>query len=139
MPGMTAEEAKKRLGLLPNGQLSPCPDMPNCICSQYANDPDHYAEPMRFKGSVAEAKNKLKKLLLAMSRVTLADESERYLRFEFTSLIFRFIDDVEFVFDEKAGTIHFRSASRVGYSDLGANSSRIKEIRASWEKIARGV
>lgn len=134
MPGMTPEEAKKRVGLLPNGQLSPCPDMPNCVCSPYPNDPDHHADPLKLSGSGSAAKDRLKSILLAMPRVVLAQESERYLRFEFTSLLFRFVDDVEFLVDEKAGVIHFRSASRVGYSDLGANRARIKDIREAWDK-----
>jgi uncharacterized protein (DUF1499 family) len=38
---------------------------------------------------------------------------------------------VEFVFDEGSKTIHFRSASRVGYGDLGVNRRRMENIRSS--------
>ena len=38
------------------------------------------------------------------------------------------IDDIEFYIDEENKIIHFKSASRVGYSDLGANRKRMDEI-----------
>ena len=68
------------------------------------------------------------------SRATLTDEAESYLRYEFTSLIFRFVDDVEFFVDDVGEVIHFRSASRVGYSDLGANRRRMNQIKKELAK-----
>jgi uncharacterized protein (DUF1499 family) len=47
-------------------------------------------------------------------------------------LIFRFVDDVEFWIDAKNQVIHFRSASRVGHSDLGANRARMESIRKAF-------
>ena len=58
---------------------------------------------------------------------------DRTLTAEYRSLIFRFIDDVDFLLDEKEGVIHFRSASRVGYSDLGANRKRMERIRKAFQ------
>ena len=40
----------------------------------------------------------------------------------------KFKDDLEFFFDEQAELIHFRSASRVGYSDRGLNRDRYNEL-----------
>lgn len=57
-------------------------------------------------------------------------DEDLYLHYEFTSLLLRFVDDVEFLFDEEAKTIHFRSASRVGYGDLGVNRRRMEDIRS---------
>ncbi len=34
------------------------------------------------------------------------------------------------LFDDATKTVHFRSASRSGYSDLGVNRRRMEEIRA---------
>ena len=42
----------------------------------------------------------------------------------------RYVDDVEFLEDPSEGVTHVRSASRLGYSDLGANRSRIENIRS---------
>ena len=64
-----------------------------------------------------------------LPRAKLVEEDEDYLHYEFTSLLLRFVDDVEFVFDDATKTIHFRSASRTGYSDLGVNRRRMEEIR----------
>ena len=64
-----------------------------------------------------------------LPRAKLVEEDEDYLHYEFTSLLLRFVDDVEFVFDDATRTIHFRSASRTGYSDLGVNRRRMEEIR----------
>jgi uncharacterized protein (DUF1499 family) len=41
----------------------------------------------------------------------------------------RFVDDVEFLFDEKAGVIHVRSSSRVGIGDRGVNRARVEALR----------
>jgi uncharacterized protein (DUF1499 family) len=41
----------------------------------------------------------------------------------------RFVDDVEFLFDDTNKKIHVRSASRVGYSDMGVNRKRVEELR----------
>ena len=41
----------------------------------------------------------------------------------------RYVDDVEFLYDQSKGITHVRSASRIGYSDLGANRNRIESIR----------
>jgi uncharacterized protein (DUF1499 family) len=57
-------------------------------------------------------------------------EDDTYLHYEFTSLLLRFVDDVEFLFDDETRTIHFRSASRTGYGDFGVNRSRMEDIRS---------
>jgi uncharacterized protein (DUF1499 family) len=78
-----------------------------------------------------EAKELLKALIASLPRTRLIEEDGEYLHYEFTSLLIRFVDDVEFVFDEGSKTIHFRSASRVGYGDLGVNRRRMENIRSS--------
>ncbi len=132
MKRMSPDIAQGLLGVQKDGRLSPCPDMPNCVCSMFPSDESHTITPLSFVGSPQSAKEKLKRQVSEMSRVTLAVEKEFYLRFEFVSLIWRFVDDVEFLIDKDAQKIHIRSASRVGYSDLGANRSRVESIRERW-------
>ena len=108
--------------------LPPCPSSPNCVSTQ-AVDQGHAIEPMRYRKARAEAKEALKQAVGSLPRVALVDEDESYLHYEFTSLLFRFVDDVEFVFDDTTKTLHFRSASRTGYGDLGVNRKRMEEIR----------
>ncbi|MEP7150202.1 MAG: DUF1499 domain-containing protein [Nitrospira sp.] len=110
-------------------QLSPCPSSPNCVSTQ-AQDQEHGIAPFRYQKNLAEAKAALKVIVLSLPRTTLVEEEEAYLHVEVTSLLLRFVDDVEFVFDDNSKTVQFRSASRTGYSDLGVNRRRMEEIRA---------
>jgi uncharacterized protein (DUF1499 family) len=45
-----------------------------------------------------------------------------------------FVDDVEFYVDGSQKVIHLRSASRVGYWDLGVNRKRMESIRTEFER-----
>ncbi len=56
-------------------------------------------------------------------------KTDSYLHVEFTSRWMRFTDDLEFQLVADQGVIHVRSASRIGYSDLGANRDRVEKIR----------
>jgi uncharacterized protein (DUF1499 family) len=47
----------------------------------------------------------------------------------FASALFGFVDDLEIRIDAEVGSIHLRSASRVGKSDLGANRKRVEIIQ----------
>ena len=89
----------------------------------------HRITPYRYRGSLDEAKRLLKEIVGAQRGARIVQEEETYLHVEFASRIFRFVDDVEFVFEDGAKTIHFRSASRTGYSDFGVNRNRMEEIR----------
>ncbi|HKQ35593.1 MAG TPA: DUF1499 domain-containing protein [Nitrospiraceae bacterium] len=109
--------------------LAPCPSSPNCVSTQ-AQDQGHAIAPFRYRKSRAEAKEALKEVIRSLSRTTLVEEDESYLHYEFTSLLLRFVDDVELLFDDEAKTIHFRSASRTGYGDLGVNRKRMEQVRA---------
>ncbi len=108
--------------------LSACPSSPNCVSTQ-ATDETHAIAPFRYKKSRAEAKEALKAVIANLPRATLIEEDESYLHYEFTSLLLRFVDDVEFVFNEDTKTLHFRLASRTGYSDLGVNRQRMEQVR----------
>jgi uncharacterized protein (DUF1499 family) len=108
--------------------LAPCPLSPNCVSTQAA-DKDHAIAPFRYRKSRAEAKEVLKEVIRSLPRTNLVEEDESYLHYEFTSLVLRFVDDVEFLFDDETKTIHFRSASRTGYGDLGVNRKRMEQVR----------
>ena len=109
--------------------LSPCPDKPNCVSTQ-ATDERHAIAPIRYRKARAEAKEALRAVVASLPRVKLVEEDAAYLHYEFTSLLLRFVDDVEFMFDEATKTLHFRSASRTGYSDLGVNRQRMEQVRS---------
>jgi uncharacterized protein (DUF1499 family) len=110
------------------GKLAPCPSSPNCVSSQ-SQDAEHHVKPIKYDGSLIQAKERLLEVIKAMDRVKITTVEDDYVHAEFTSRVFRFVDDVEFYFDRDHKVIHVRSASRVGYSDLGANRHRVQKIR----------
>jgi uncharacterized protein (DUF1499 family) len=114
-----------------DGKLAPCPASPNCVSTQAA-DPGHHIDPIAFEGSAADAHARLKTILAAQPRCRVVTDDGTYLHAEFTSLLFRFVDDVEFLIDGPAHLIHFRSASRAGHSDLGVNRARMERIRQAF-------
>jgi uncharacterized protein (DUF1499 family) len=119
-----------------NNELMPCPNTPNCVSSQ-ADDEKHYIQPITYAGTQQEAHDRLLQIIKSEKRTKILTAKNNYIRVEFTSALFRFVDDVEFYFpEEQTGerVIHLRSASRVGYSDLGANRKRIERIRSEFYK-----
>jgi len=124
-----------KLGIM-NDELISCPNKPNCVSSQ-ATDTEHYIQPIHFTGTPQDAQDRLLQILNALERTKIIAVQENYIRVEFTSKIFQFIDDVEFYFpatNTEHIIIHFRSASRIGYSDLGANQKRIEQIRGTFKE-----
>jgi uncharacterized protein (DUF1499 family) len=113
--------------------LPPCPNSPNCVSSQ-ATDASHYIAPFKIKGDAATAWAALKRALLAQHRTVITRETDDTLHAEATSLVFRFVDDIDAILDAKAGLIQIRSASRVGYGDFGVNRRRVEALRAELRK-----
>lgn len=121
---------------LNSGKLMPCPDTPNCVSSQ-ATDKQHLIQPIYFTGTRQEAHVRLVQILNAYKGTKIIVVEENYIRVEFSSKIFQFIDDTEFYFPSNQTEkifINFRSASRIGYSDLGVNRKRIEQIRTLFKK-----
>lgn len=118
-------------------QLKPCPSSPNCVSSWPGEDDNHRLSPLSWDGDLAQAKPRLRQAVLSAGEATFVQESDTYWHVEFRSRILRFVDDVEFLFDPEHKVIHVRSASRVGYSDLGVNRKRVENIRSSFNKMAR--
>lgn len=110
-----------------SGMLAPCPDSPNCV-STYADKETQLMESLSFSGDSQTTMSKLVGIVNAMPRTQMITQTDEYLYVEFTSLIFRYVDDVEFLLDATNKKIDFRSASRVGYSDMGANRKRMTLI-----------
>ncbi|MDP1992645.1 MAG: DUF1499 domain-containing protein [Syntrophales bacterium] len=118
------------------GRLSACPDSPNCVSSQ-SSDKMYAIEPLRYEGSAESALQRLINAVQGMKRARVVTVDGRYVHAEFTSFLFRFVDDAEFLLDEGAKTIHVRSASRIGSSDLGVNRKRVEAIRSRFDAIRR--
>jgi len=112
------------------GHLTPCPETPNCVCSE--NGPGESIEPFPFRGDPEAALARLLALVQADPRATVETVEESYVHAVFRSDLFGFPDDLELRLDRDAGVIHVRSASRIGHSDLGANRKRVETLRRGW-------
>lgn len=111
------------------GQLYPCPASPNCVCSESNSQNDAGSIPPLPAPSSAPLQT-LKATLKSIGGNQLVSESSNYLHYTFTTPLWGFIDDVEFRLDASNQWFHVRSASRIGYSDLGTNRKRIEMIRS---------
>lgn len=121
------------IGFGADDQLAPCPDSPNCVASQRAA-PEQTLPPLDYSGSRAEARTRLLAIVENMPRSTVLANEESYLHIQFRSRVFGFGDDLEFYLPPDENSIYFRSAARMGYSDMGVNRERIEEIRAAFEQ-----
>ncbi|KAB0665860.1 DUF1499 domain-containing protein [Oryzomonas japonica] len=112
-----------------DGRLTACPTSPNCVLSQ-ADDERHRIAPLSFTGEPDAAFARLKQLLARRTDATVIEERPGYLRAELRTTLFT--DDAEFLLDRERRCIQIRSASRLGYSDLGKNRRRMEEIREAF-------
>ncbi|NJN83040.1 MAG: DUF1499 domain-containing protein [Caldilineaceae bacterium] len=114
-------------------RLAPCPATPNCVSSQSTpDDEEHWIAPLTFAGSLEDARSRILAVVAEMPRHKIVVAEDDYLHIEFRSRIFRFVDDVEFLFDGESKLIQLRSAARLGKSDLGVNRKRMEEIRRAF-------
>ena len=129
--GVSCMSSPKNIGVV-DGKLHPCPNSPNCVSSQ-SDQVDKKVDPLKYEGDYVSAKERLKSVIATVPRMTIVKEEDKYLHTEATTFFFRFVDDCEFLIDDKNKLIHVRSASRVGHSDLGVNRKRVEDIRAKFD------
>lgn len=113
-------------------RLKPCPNSPNCVSTQ-STQADKKRAPLSFSDTPAAALSRLQKIVEAMPRTQLIEATPHYLHFTFKTWPIPFVDDVAFLLDPATKVIHYRSSSRVGYSDFGVNSRRMAKITKQWE------
>jgi uncharacterized protein (DUF1499 family) len=109
-----------------DGRFAPCRTTPNCVSSQAdPADAEHYIAPIAFGGTMME----LRRAVESMERASVVREEGNYLYAEYKSKLMGYVDDVEFLLDDKARLVHVRSASRLGRKDFGVNRKRIEDLR----------
>jgi uncharacterized protein (DUF1499 family) len=119
----------------PASRLAPCPRTPNCVSTEAPPDSSKRMDPIPYTGSLDAARARLLQVLRDYPGTRIVSDpglEPHYLKAECRSKLFHFVDDVEFVFDEAAKQIRFRSASRLGRKDFGVNRKRMEEIRAAF-------
>lgn len=106
-----------------------CGERPNCV-SSVAFRKNQFVEPINYSVETADAKKILVAEIQKNPQAAIIAVRDGYIHATFTSKIFKFVDDVEFVIDHHKKRIHFRSRSRIGYYDLGANRKRMLAIKS---------
>ena len=103
-------------------KLKPCGPKPNCVCSFSDPSTNQYVMPLQMKD------NPIPRVMdvLKQQGLKIIEAQPNYIWATETSKIFKFVDDIEFYYTN--GVLHVRSASRVGYSDLGANKRRVEKL-----------
>jgi uncharacterized protein (DUF1499 family) len=117
-----------------DGRLASCGRRLNCVSSQAAPaDAQRYVAPIALRGNLVDAIAAVRRAVESLARATIVRHEGNYLHAEFRSKWMGFVDDVEFTFDEGAGLLHVRSASRLGRRDFNVNRKRVEAIRARIE------
>lgn len=117
-----------------DGQLSPMPKSPNAVAS-YTQVSEKKVEPLPIYQSAGETMKLLKQVVEEQGGKIITQE-DQYLHAVYTSDTMKFKDDVEFLIREDTNIVDFRSASRVGQSDMGVNRKRYDSIRARYLELS---
>jgi uncharacterized protein (DUF1499 family) len=104
-------------------RMAPCPSSPNCVSSRDSETP-----PWNLTETASAAWPQIIETVNGLARTKIVTEDGYYLHAESTSKLFGFVDDLELAIDQQRGSLEFRSASRLGYSDLGVNQQRITRL-----------
>ena len=130
---VSTSQNSKATGIV-NGEFGPCPPSPNCV-STMESSPSHFIDPIPYDGSREDAMSVVLGILNGpnLGKITILDSTDEYVHAVFITAFMRFRDDVEFYLPDGEGVIHFRSASRIGYSDLGKNRERMAAFREAFQ------
>lgn len=105
---------------LQDNKLGICGEKPNCVSSFQDQSDEHYIAPLNI------ALNDLSKIEEFFKDCDIKISKDNYKHIECTSRIFKFTDDIEVLYINS--TLHYKSSSRVGHSDLGVNRDRINSL-----------
>lgn len=120
---------------LEKGLLSPCPEKPNCVNSEFPEDQAHYIAPFLVtEGDWSDLQITLRQAIRQDGGVVKSTQA-LYMTAEYQSNWFGFVDDLELRFDPEKNLLHIRSGSRVGYSDLNVNRERAERLKGVIEKL----
>jgi uncharacterized protein (DUF1499 family) len=94
--------------------------------------------PIGYPGSRERALAALLEAIRSLPRTEILHAEAGYVHAVQRSRLLRFADDLECELPDDERLIHVRSASRVGYHDLGVNRVRVERLRrAVNERLAR--
>ncbi|MBT4836892.1 MAG: DUF1499 domain-containing protein [Methylococcales bacterium] len=117
-------------------KLPECPDKPNCLCSEYAQN-NHWIEPLSIDGLEAEKAWHLFRQMVEQSGGDIRVDQNFKLHAVYTTSFFKFNDDLMARLDNEKKLIHLRSESRIGHSDFGKNKQRLQDLCDAFYQKAR--
>ena len=107
--------------------MVPCPKRPNCVSSLAEKSSDQRVEPLTNRAGDPPSWDRLHTIISKFDGALLVTERADYRHYTISTPTLGFTDDLEFSL--RQGVLHVRSASRVGYSDMGVNRARVDSIR----------
>jgi len=113
--------------------LLDCPASPNCVSSLATAD-DKAVAVFSVTGNDAAAYQSQLVAVIETDGGVVREQRDGYVWATYTSTVFRFVDDIEWLLDANNNHFHVRSASRTGYSDFGVNRKRVERVRAAMTK-----
>ncbi|MFT5442942.1 MAG: hypothetical protein ACI8W3_001986 [Myxococcota bacterium] len=116
------------LGVQASGSLGGCPDSPNCVSSADER-PSHNVAPIQLAGDSEQGWVEILASVAALPRTTVIESDGQYVHAESTSSLMGYVDDLELLLDPSSGRVDVRSASRLGYGDMGVNAARVQSLR----------
>lgn len=114
-----------------DGRLAPMPSSPNAVSSQ-SEDLAYKVEPLKMKDTIQRTKDAFIEACDIYGNYEIISEDDHYMHLVFTTSTMGYKDDVEIYIDETTGLVHYRSASRVGYSDMGLNRERYNALKDNY-------
>lgn len=117
-------------------KIGSCLSLPNCVSSN-ASVFYNYVEPFELAMSISEAWPLVREAVLEIPRTVIDEEDDHYLHAKISSMVFRFVDNLELLYQADEHLIEVRSSSVLGLYDLSANRRRVEALRKAL--IAKGV
>ena len=108
--------------------LCQCLPLPNCVSSEswlfYNN-----VAPFTLAVPADRAWGVVREVISSLARTEIVEECPGYIHAKCTSLVFRFVDNLELLLNPENGTVAVRSSSVLGLFDLGVNNRRVENLR----------
>ncbi|MBI9014170.1 MAG: DUF1499 domain-containing protein [Clostridiales bacterium] len=117
-----------------DGLFKPLSSKPNGVSTQ-TKDEDKLVEPLPFSKDLDSTKALIIEVCKSYGDVKIVKEERNYIHVVFTTGKMKYNDDAEFYFDENSQLVHYRSESRIGYSDMGLNRERYDALASSYNKL----
>jgi uncharacterized protein (DUF1499 family) len=118
------------LGMV-DGQFYELNNKPNNVSTQTSYE-NKRISTLAFKGTLEESKRRFIEAMKAYPGIEIIKEEDTYIYAVATTNTLKFHDDIEVYFDSVEQVIHYRSASRAGYSDGGLNRRRYEAISGNY-------